>query len=408
MSCLPMQRAAAFDLCRQAGVFTLRVASDCMGPGIPAGARVQIACCTPAALAPGDVVLLRLGGQSVLHRYLGAWRHDGVGYLVCKADRRRRPDRPWPAAALVGRAVGVEDAPAARVRASSVGERVRIRLQHAVCWLGLSVGLLSGPCAAAASRLACQGRVWGVEVEGASDALPQALARRLAFRTGVDPDTRLRIVVGPDQPPSSIRTGRGPHAVRVWAESLALTLDTETGAGEVFARDAEIAAVGVESFFRIAAMEHAVAVGGVCLHASAAACDAGVCVFAGPSGAGKTTAAHAFGADQVLDEDFVLLEPRGQGFARAPWLPTEGRGAEERPVLAVCLPAPGPDFDLERVPPAEAVARCFHVPPIHAGPADAEQRLAAVGALVERVPVFRLHWRKGIDLADRLTRALAR
>jgi hypothetical protein len=93
----------------------LRVAGDCMTPGIPDGAVVAL---EPARrVLPGDVVAFLAGnGRITVHRALASLPRRGRGWLVyTQADRAGRPDSTVSRSAVVGRVAAVEGMPAWRV-----------------------------------------------------------------------------------------------------------------------------------------------------------------------------------------------------------------------------------------------------------------------------------------------------
>jgi hypothetical protein len=148
------------------------------------------------------------------------------------------------------------------------------------------------------------------------------------------------------------------------------------------------------------------------LHATAVRVDDAVWLFAGPSGAGKTTAAQTFPPAQRLDEDFVILRRAGErdAWARADvfnrddpraYAPGEADGL---PVRAVLLPRPGDAFSFERLAGQAAVRACFHMPQFACieGEAGATEAVAAALARLQSLcastPVARFAWRLGEDL----------
>jgi len=153
--------------------------------------------------------------------------------------------------------------------------------------------------------------------------------------------------------------------------------------------------------FRLLVMRRVFAGGGIVLHSTSVRAGRGLLVFAGPSGAGKTTAAFTFPPDQRLDPDLVLLVERGGSWVRLDhfdeyeprnFAPGSAAGI---PVRAVLLPGAGGAFDLRFIDGAEATAACLHI----LSPAMSGATSAEVAALIERaerlarsVKVARLAW----------------
>jgi hypothetical protein len=79
------------------------VSGDCMSPLIPGASRVKVEVCSIDSIRSGDIVLMQKGKVFVLHRYIGKMASPNGLILLTKADKARRPDKPWPADALVGR-----------------------------------------------------------------------------------------------------------------------------------------------------------------------------------------------------------------------------------------------------------------------------------------------------------------
>jgi len=82
---------------------SVRVSGECMSPLIPEASSVEVKICDAASVRPGDVVLMQRGTVFVLHRYIGRMAPPDGPMLLTKADKSRRPDNPWPPAALVGK-----------------------------------------------------------------------------------------------------------------------------------------------------------------------------------------------------------------------------------------------------------------------------------------------------------------
>jgi hypothetical protein len=104
---------------------SITVRGDCMAPAVPERASLRVKPCRRGDLRPGDVVLVERGDAFCLHRFLGTVGAGRGRKLLCKADRGRRPDRPAPAARLVGRLDEVVVDGVARRYAPSPLDKVR-------------------------------------------------------------------------------------------------------------------------------------------------------------------------------------------------------------------------------------------------------------------------------------------
>lgn len=172
----------------------------------------------------------------------------------------------------------------------------------------------------------------------------------------------------------------------------------------------------IENFLRVLMAHRALALGGVVLHSAGLAIDSRAYVFAGRSGAGKTTLtrkAHAQGA-RVLSDDINLLLP-GQGRYLAQAVPFTGEfgrtlppeaGQDTCPLACLVLLEPGDRLHTAPVTASEAVARLLaNCPFVNT---DAEETAALFEVLTElvmRVPVIRLRSRRD-DGFDRVMAAV--
>jgi len=130
---------------------------------------------------------------------------------------------------------------------------------------------------------------------------------------------------------------------------------------------------------------------------------AGVLLFAGHSGAGKSTMACLWNAleprGEILSDDRVLLDPRPAKAVRAfgtPWHGTGRFGSRQNgPLLAIFFLEQARVSEAIRLHPAAAAARLFTrtFPPIW--DRDLTQGvIAACGNVAERIPAFLLRFRK--------------
>jgi hypothetical protein len=257
---------------------------------------------------------------------------------------------------------------------------------------------------------------WSVEVRGDSGALRRRLRAAVRGRSGAAPsrDGVLRVRIGPADAsfaPGSRLTEQGVlHAT----PSMAVRLSLHGLSGGIQVARSEDAPAALEIFCRAAAMRMAAEGDWVCLHASSAlsASSRRLYVFAGPSEVGKTTCARAFGAKQVVDDDFVVLRANRAGFERLTCLPP-GIGSRPRlrhlagpcPVAAIIFPGRAERFALTRLRGADALRRCLHLPAVLPRQSTGKF-LDAVHRLVETVPVFRLAWKKGQNLPQLLDGAM--
>lgn len=170
--------------------------------------------------------------------------------------------------------------------------------------------------------------------------------------------------------------------------------------------------------FRLLATRRVLADGGVVLHSSSVKTERGLLVFAGPSGAGKTTAAFTFPPEVRLDPDLVLLVERDGHWCRLdhfdeyePYRFAPGVAAG-LPVRAVLLPSAGPGFSIRFLKGAEAVAACLHVPPPSVfgdAPMETGEAISRAERFARAVPVARFAWslaREEDDLPKLLDDAL--
>jgi hypothetical protein len=142
----------------------------------------------------------------------------------------------------------------------------------------------------------------------------------------------------------------------------------------------------------------------------------GVLVFAGHSGAGKSTTARLWNHFEprrtILSDDRVLLDPRARGPVRAFGTPWHGTGqfgsTASGDVRALFFLEQSQTCEAVRLHPAEAAARLFTrtFPPIW----DREATSVVVGAcgdVAERVPAFLLRFRKDATAIQTARRAAA-
>jgi len=139
------------------------------------------------------------------------------------------------------------------------------------------------------------------------------------------------------------------------------------------------------------------------VHACGVRDGSGVLLFAGHSGAGKSTTARLWHRLEpgraILSDDRVLLDPRSAVKVRAFGTPWHGMGrfgsTTSGPLRALFFLEQAKVSEAVPIRPAEAAARLFSrtFPPIW--DREITQRVVdACGAVAERVPAFRLRFRK--------------
>lgn len=169
---------------------------------------------------------------------------------------------------------------------------------------------------------------------------------------------------------------------------------------------------------RIVVLHAALMGGGLVLHASSVRAARFAYVFAGMSGAGKTTAAGTFPPGDRLDDDLVILGKEGGRWARLDFPDREQPrrfgpvGPDGLGIAAVLLPEPADAFVLSPLRGAEAVRECLHLPwfasgrPGVVGEDELSRLLGRVEDLVSAVPVARVGWALSDDLPRLLREAL--
>lgn len=422
----------ALTLALAQGSATIVVRQDCMSPAICRGARVVVAPCVTADLAAGEVVLLTREGRLILHRYLGRWQQNGQEYLLCKADRHYRPDRPWEQAALVGRVVHVNDSAPEDWQADALGVLWRSGLAAATRF-GIACGLLDDlPPQTSVETLRLRGEENRETLRCLFDAGKETEVENLRAGLLVDETSTaalpehptvtitVRILTALPTLTPGVRTEHGER--RLITDKVIVRMPLDAGHSEVLATDAAGALAGVEAICRSRAISSGIERGGITLHAASAVDHAGeLYVFAGASGAGKTTAALTFGASQQRDRDIVCLRPVANSPTTTPCefrrvcilpFPQAGVAPEELtaslPIKTILLPQHkregkhAGEVCLTKLTGSNAVRACLHLPPDVLTTAQTAAALANVAELIERVPVYRLAWAKGDDLPEAL------
>lgn len=170
----------------------------------------------------------------------------------------------------------------------------------------------------------------------------------------------------------------------------------------------------VENFLRILAAHRGLALGGAVLHSAGLVLGGRAYIFAGRSGAGKTTLtrkAHSRGAT-VLSDDINLVLPHADGYRAyaVPFTGEFGRTLDHAsglccyPVAALILLEQARQLAAKRLGPATAVARLLVSCPFVNTDAQATGTLFDnLARLVAGVPVIRLQNRAADSVSDIMT-----
>ena len=164
----------------------------------------------------------------------------------------------------------------------------------------------------------------------------------------------------------------------------------------------------IENFLRVASAYRVLAQQGVLLHSAGLVLDGQAYLFAGRSGAGKTTLtrkAHAAGAGILSDDINIALPDENGGFRAFPVLFAGDFGQTPDllapggyPLAALCFLEQGGAATLEPLSKAAAVARLVAACPfVNADPYKSADLLEAAANLVRQVPVRKLISRREDD-----------
>ncbi len=236
-------------------------------------------------------------------------------------------------------------------------------------------------------------------VEGLDAASLGAWVRDLD--AGADADADIRVRVRPERLAAREAgvSGSAGGVYRLTAEDFACEVSAELSNVEVRG-EAPVLADAVRASVRLCALLRCLAGGGLALHASCVARgegeDARAFVLAGPSGAGKTTAAGhaAAGGARIIADDLVMLRrDKGTPRWRASGLPWEAGtviAAEDASVRAAALVriVPVPEYALARVKGARAAALALACPPESLG-VDTGRIVISTARMVDELAVFR-------------------
>lgn len=387
------------------------VSGTCMAPLIPHGAAVNVEKCGSLEVRAGDIVVVEAGGAFVAHRFLGRYRAGGETVLLTKPDNRRRPDAPGPAGALVGRVTAiVKDGKIHPYRAGAVTRMFSwlygfLWMTAAGAWRRGRARAGSGDAAEVLSIRIAGGRVLIRCERRAAGRLrrwlgPWAEEPRREWEHGAV--VLLDYAAGGDAVPEGMRREQGfmeaaLGGLRLKADWRKKPWEVRAGVGE----GGETAAA--RTVLRLLGARMTIEAGGAALHGSSVRTAGGTVIFAGPSGAGKTTAARRFPEDDRLDDDMVLIAEREGRMVRldmpdfdAPARRGPGESGE-LPLRAVFVPERAAAGRVRRLAGAEAVTACLHVPHpvVYEGPGGGpavQETLEAMTGLAAAVPVARFEW----------------
>lgn len=164
----------------------------------------------------------------------------------------------------------------------------------------------------------------------------------------------------------------------------------------------------IENFLRVVSAYRVLRKGGLLLHSAGLVVDEQAYLFAGRSGAGKTTLtrkAHQAGAG-ILSDDINIALPDENGSFRAYPVPFAGDFGQTPdrlapggyPLAALCVLEQGGAAALEPLSNAAAAARLVSASPfVNADPYQAAELLEVAATLVHQVPVRKLISRREDD-----------
>lgn len=164
----------------------------------------------------------------------------------------------------------------------------------------------------------------------------------------------------------------------------------------------------IENFLRVVSAYRVLSKGGLLLHSAGLVVDGRAYLFAGQSGAGKTTLtskAHAAGAG-ILSDDINIALPGEDGRLRAYPVPFAGDFGQTPdrlapggyPLAALCVLEQGGAATLEPLSNAAAAARLVAACPfVNADPDKSADLLEAAANLVRQIPVRKLISRREDD-----------
>jgi hypothetical protein len=252
---------------------------------------------------------------------------------------------------------------------------------------------------------------WCVRLEIEEPGLAREVVRRYgAFLTTADAVPRLTARVELTAPGSDKRTGSsleltlsqasdtGEH--RLDAPGFRASLDLEQGAGKLALASA-IPLADLEHFLRVTVALLAFREGGVLIHAAGLLADAGVHLFIGQSGSGKSTVAALSPQALALNDDLIVLRPAGErwdAWGTPFWnIETARRDGQTAfgPLTGIYRLVQDTEVHLEGLSSAAATAELVaNCPVVNGSPAHLAALLLRCRQLADAVPVRRLHFRK--------------
>jgi hypothetical protein len=156
----------------------------------------------------------------------------------------------------------------------------------------------------------------------------------------------------------------------------------------------------IDYFLRIVCAVQAFQSGGLLFHAAGILREGLAYIFFGPSGIGKTTISRLSGKKNVLNDDLVLLFPDHPGwtvYSTPFYNPTQitPQGNRHAPLAGMYRLVQDQQADLKINSPGQALAEVVaNVPVISTDSTRTLELLSRCQSLLEKVPVFRLHFRK--------------
>jgi hypothetical protein len=268
--------------------------------------------------------------------------------------------------------------------------------------------------------LSLGGLSFAVEPEGAlSAAEKQSLARLGADRPANPASGLFRIQISPEPLAASRDPADQPErapALVEWVDDrvllthrqFAAELDPARGSGRLFRRTED--AFPLEITLRVALASRLPLEGGLPLHAAGILMNGRGLAFFGPSGAGKSTLASLSPYPVLSDELLAVVPGRPFDVMRTGFWGTLGAGDAPPgafPLQALIELDQGPRFELTRLSPRAALRRLLGVIMVPVGPPLWTAALAAAGALLKRVPAYRMTWSPAAPPWDDLKSALA-
>ena len=261
----------------------------------------------------------------------------------------------------------------------------------------------------ARSLMTTYARFISADIPAVAAAGVTCAAHRLAAAPTIDPQT---MTVEGLYTPLKLRQVDGFEITGInFTAKIPLTPDRGQASLAVAREEELVLANVIENFLRILSAHQALVHGGLVLHSAGLVLDRQAWIFAGRSGAGKTTLtgkAHRAGATVLSDDVNLLLPDKGAYHAYAvPFTGEFGRtldhaGADDAyPVAGVVLLEQGEQLAAHRVTSAVATARLMaHSPFVNTDEAATERLLENLERAVTHLPVIRLQNRREDGIED--------